>query len=103
MQATSLPIIIIFIFFFFYKLPNKITQMMPKSKPKIQPIQKQVYKKDSSISNLTQPHRPQHHTVANNPSKPQLSQPTTNTSDHFPLDVAQPWLRLGQAVVLFLG
>ena len=45
---------VIIIIFFFYKLP--ITQIIPKSKPQIQQNQTQVYKKDSSISNLIHPH-----------------------------------------------
>ena len=58
------------------KLPSKQTHITPKPKP-IQPNQTEVYKKDKSISNLTQPHRCQHHTAANNLSKPWLQWPTT--------------------------
>ena len=47
---------VVIIIFFFYKLPSKITQIIPKSKPQIQQNQTQVYKKDSSISNLIHPH-----------------------------------------------
>ena len=66
------------------KLPSKLTHITPKPKPQIQPHQIQsnqieVYKKDISISNLTQTHRCQHHTAANNLSKPWLQWPTTYT------------------------
>ena len=60
------------------KLPSKQTHITPKPKP-IQPNQTEVYKKDKSISNLTQAHHCQHHTAANNLSKPWLQWPTTYT------------------------
>ena len=61
------------------KLPSKLTHITSKPKPQIQPNQTEVYKKDRSISNLTQPPRCQHHTATNNLSKPWLQWPTTYT------------------------
>ena len=66
------------------KLPSKLTHITPKPKPQIQPHQIQsnqtkVYKKDISISNMTQTHSYQHHTAANNLSKAWLQWPTTYT------------------------
>ena len=92
-MSMLLLLLLLLLLFIYYKIEhyiinqkphqnhNKLTHITPKPKSiqpyQIQPNQAKVNKKDKSISNLTQPHRCQHHTAANNLNKPWLQWPTT--------------------------